>query len=469
MFERYTEKARRVIFFARYEASTYGSPSIETEHLLLGLMREDKGLANRFLHTHASIESIREEIESHIAIRERIPTSIEVPLSLECKRILNYAAEETRRLGDKEHVSTEHLLLGMLREEKCLGARILQAHEITLPIVREELRITGEYAEERQRPSGREDTNRLQVTPVDNSDLKPAAEFLFERRPFVSDCADTMPNQRQSRSGRFAVLVGRQAPFRLTRPEELVLSRLEIPALTITADPNTHIRITGGNRDDWFIRFCGRGDGDNEPEARDHLAQRSITRVGSTVSINGPAPSDHPEATASLELDAPADAPVVVHGSYAGIDIFDMVAAVRVTATHGRATILDTKGQVDADAFVLDFAGSSGRVNLSAVAEINLKMTNVRFEGRLFAWSQGPIRMLVPPGFITPFEALVTRPENFACRTEFRSQTKQDRKHSLYRFTYVGDGGATELMHLYSEHRTVVIDTIGAKTSQHPM
>ena len=48
MFERYTEKARRVIFFARYEASQFGSPYIETEHLLLGLLREDKAMANRF-------------------------------------------------------------------------------------------------------------------------------------------------------------------------------------------------------------------------------------------------------------------------------------------------------------------------------------------------------------------------------------------------------------------------------------
>jgi len=59
MFERYTEKARRVIFFARYEASQFGSPYIETEHLLLGLLREDKALTNRFLRSHASVESIR--------------------------------------------------------------------------------------------------------------------------------------------------------------------------------------------------------------------------------------------------------------------------------------------------------------------------------------------------------------------------------------------------------------------------
>src|ERR1039457_3383331 len=68
MFERYTEKARRVIFFARYEASQFGSPYIETEHLLLGLLREDKALTNRFLRSHASVESIRKQIEAHTTI-----------------------------------------------------------------------------------------------------------------------------------------------------------------------------------------------------------------------------------------------------------------------------------------------------------------------------------------------------------------------------------------------------------------
>jgi ATP-dependent Clp protease ATP-binding subunit ClpC len=144
LFERYTEKARRVIFFARYEASQYGSPYIETEHLLLGLLREDKALANRFLRTHGSIESIRKEIESRITVRERISTSVEVPLSQECKRILNYAAEEAERLGHK-HVGTEHLLLGVLREEKSFGAEILLERGLRLSTVREEMaRSAGE-------------------------------------------------------------------------------------------------------------------------------------------------------------------------------------------------------------------------------------------------------------------------------------------------------------------------------------
>src|SRR5437899_10151205 len=80
-------------------------------------MREDKALANRFLRQQGSIESIRKEIEARITIRERISTSVEVPLSAECKRILNMAAEEAERLGHK-HVGTEHLQLGILREEK---------------------------------------------------------------------------------------------------------------------------------------------------------------------------------------------------------------------------------------------------------------------------------------------------------------------------------------------------------------
>ena len=97
MFERYTERARRVIFFARYEASQFGSTTIETEHLLLGLIREDKNLTNRFLRNSSSIESIRKEIEGRTTIREKVSTSIDLPLSNECKRILAYAAEEAER------------------------------------------------------------------------------------------------------------------------------------------------------------------------------------------------------------------------------------------------------------------------------------------------------------------------------------------------------------------------------------
>ena len=138
MFERYTEKARRVIFFARYEASQFGSPFIETEHLLLGLLREDKQLANRFLRSHAAVESIRKQIEGHTTVREKVSTSVDLPLSHECKRVLAYGAEEAERLNHK-HIGTEHLLLGLLREEKCFAAEILHERGLRLATIREEL------------------------------------------------------------------------------------------------------------------------------------------------------------------------------------------------------------------------------------------------------------------------------------------------------------------------------------------
>ncbi len=85
MFKRCTAKARRVIFFARYEASQYGSPYIETEHVLLGLLREDPALMKRFLGENDFAPELRTEIERRITRRERFATSVEVPLTTDCK------------------------------------------------------------------------------------------------------------------------------------------------------------------------------------------------------------------------------------------------------------------------------------------------------------------------------------------------------------------------------------------------
>ena len=136
MFERYTENARRTIFFARYEASQFGSSYIETEHLLLGLLREDKALANRFLRSHAAVESIRRQIEAHTAPGQRVSTSVDLPLSHDCKRVLAYGAEEAQRLNHK-HIGTEHLLLGLLLEDKCFAAQLLGEQGLTLESVRQ--------------------------------------------------------------------------------------------------------------------------------------------------------------------------------------------------------------------------------------------------------------------------------------------------------------------------------------------
>src|SRR6266853_1941670 len=138
MFERYTEKARRAIFFSRYEASQFGSPYIETEHLLLGVLREDKSLTHRFLGSHVQVEAIRKQIESATTIREKVSTSVDLPLSNESKRVLAYAAEEAERMAHK-HIGTEHLFLGLFREEESFAAKILKERDVQLDWVRDEL------------------------------------------------------------------------------------------------------------------------------------------------------------------------------------------------------------------------------------------------------------------------------------------------------------------------------------------
>jgi ATP-dependent Clp protease ATP-binding subunit ClpC len=139
MFERYTERARRVIFFARYEASQLGSNSIETEHLLLGLIREGKGLTSRiFSKSHMSMESIRKDIEGRAFSRDKVSTSVDIPLSSESKRVLGYASEEAERMLHN-YIGTEHILLGLMREEKSVAAGILGEKGMRLNSVREDI------------------------------------------------------------------------------------------------------------------------------------------------------------------------------------------------------------------------------------------------------------------------------------------------------------------------------------------
>jgi hypothetical protein len=136
VFERYTEKARRVIFHARYEAIQYGSPNIETEHLLLGLLREAREIT-QFL-PHNSDESIRNQIDAKTISLKRLPPSVDLPLSAESKRVLVYGAEEAECLGH-HHIGTEHLLLGLLRVDASFGATMLRERGLALDQLREEI------------------------------------------------------------------------------------------------------------------------------------------------------------------------------------------------------------------------------------------------------------------------------------------------------------------------------------------
>ena len=213
MFERYTEKARRVIFFARYEASSFGSPYIETEHILLGVLREDKVLGQRFFQEDGAADSIRKQVEAGTTVREKISTSVDLPLSNECKRVLAYAAEEAE-LFSHPHIGTEHLLLGLLREEKCFAAEMLHERRLQLPKVREELKqMIGENAQRRERSMRAEYSRELATLATEQRItaifLDVSCRRLGEMTKFLVECVRKLSDEQiWRRQGAYENAVG---------------------------------------------------------------------------------------------------------------------------------------------------------------------------------------------------------------------------------------------------------------------
>ena len=111
MFEKYNEKARRALFFARYEASVLGSNKIDIDHLLLGILRERSEIDN--LIDDQSADALRSALIARIGQGAPIPPSNEIPFSRDAKAALERAAAEADLLGHA-HIGTEHLLLAAL-------------------------------------------------------------------------------------------------------------------------------------------------------------------------------------------------------------------------------------------------------------------------------------------------------------------------------------------------------------------
>lgn len=185
MFERYNEKARRVIFFARYEASQYGSSHIDTEHILIALLRVDHALMHQLVGAIHLEAQIRTEIEKVIKRGKVFPTSVEVPLSAESKKLLNVAAEEADRLGH-QYVGTEHILLGILRLKDSLAARLLMARGAKADAVREKIAISsGAVVPSAQPPRGALIALDGFLAALKGDDSAQAAAFFDERGQFV--------------------------------------------------------------------------------------------------------------------------------------------------------------------------------------------------------------------------------------------------------------------------------------------
>jgi ATP-dependent Clp protease ATP-binding subunit ClpA len=123
------------LFFSRYEASLLGSMSIEPTHLLLGLLREPRGVTGDVLLSAGSPDGIRDEIKGHIITHAMITTRVEIPFSESAKRVLSAASEEAIGLSHS-WIGTEHLLLAILREDS-LATHILFGRGLRVETARE--------------------------------------------------------------------------------------------------------------------------------------------------------------------------------------------------------------------------------------------------------------------------------------------------------------------------------------------
>ena len=144
MFERFTDKGRKIIILAREEAERHQNDYLGTEHIVLGVLREGDGIALAVLKKMGlAPEQVRLEIERNLPGGGNTLTFGEIPFTPRVKRVIEYAIEEARLLGHN-YIGSEHLLLGVLREEegiggkilRSLGANLLSARQLTLNLLR---------------------------------------------------------------------------------------------------------------------------------------------------------------------------------------------------------------------------------------------------------------------------------------------------------------------------------------------
>ena len=147
MFERFTEKAIKVIMLAQEEARRLGHNFVGTEQILLGLIGEGTGVAAKVLKSMGvNLKDARIEVEKIIG-RGSGFVAVEIPFTPRAKRVLELSLEEARQLGHN-YIGTEHLLLGLIREGEGVAARVLENLGVDLAKVRTQvIRMLGETAE----------------------------------------------------------------------------------------------------------------------------------------------------------------------------------------------------------------------------------------------------------------------------------------------------------------------------------
>jgi ATP-dependent Clp protease ATP-binding subunit ClpC len=189
MFERFTDRARRVVVLAQEEARMLNHAHIGTEHLLLGLVHEGQGVAARALEALGiSLEAVRREVEEIIGRGEQ-PPSGHIPFTPRAKKVLELSLRESNQLGH-EYIGTEHILLGLLREGEGVAAQVLVKMGTDLNRVRQQvIELLHGHSGERP-PSGR------RVRARSGGDILDLLDALDQRLEAIERWVGMRPDQR---------------------------------------------------------------------------------------------------------------------------------------------------------------------------------------------------------------------------------------------------------------------------------
>ncbi len=169
MYERFTDRARKVMALANQEAQRFNHEYIGTEHILLGLVKEGSGVGATVLkNLDIDLRKVRLEVEKLVKSGPDMVTMGKLPQTPRAKKVIEYAIEEARNLGHN-YVGTEHLLLGLLRERDGVAAQVLMNLGLKLEEVREEvLNLLGAGVESEANPESKETKTKSRTPALDS-------------------------------------------------------------------------------------------------------------------------------------------------------------------------------------------------------------------------------------------------------------------------------------------------------------
>ena len=238
MFERFTDRARRVVVLAQEEARMLNHAHIGTEHLLLGLVHEGQGVAARALEALGiSLEAVRREVEEIIGRGER-PASGHIPFTPRAKKVLELALRESNQLGH-EYIGTEHILLGLLREGEGVAAQVLVKMGTDLNRVRQQvIELLHGHGGERP-PSGK------RVRARSGGDILDLIDALDQRLEAIERWVGMRPDLRDLDEGIARVRRDKEAAIEAQDFQAAAALRDEERELVAGKDAGEEKQVTG--------------------------------------------------------------------------------------------------------------------------------------------------------------------------------------------------------------------------------